>query len=195
MSVSQALRRLRRVLDLEEEQSKLALDSAMGQLRQLERFSTEADNQARAGRELIVSSAQTGELTDRLAGLEEERAAVRRSAALVHQIEAAQSDAERLRQEFLTKRVESRQVETLIHEAEADDAIDAGRRSQQSLDDWYLNRLHSVTPVPGSDRSDTPVLPGKVKHPSLKEQSASTASRSNASPETSTLIPNRENHS
>jgi hypothetical protein len=32
------------------------------------------------------------------------------------------------------------QVETLLREAEAAEALDAGRRSQQALDDWYGSR-------------------------------------------------------
>jgi hypothetical protein len=47
-----------------------------------------------------------------------------------------------LREEFLAKRVERRQAETLIKETEARDAIEAGRRSQQNLDDWFGNRMH-----------------------------------------------------
>ena len=46
-------------------------------------------------------------------------------------------------QEFLAKRVERRQAETLIEETEAREAIEADRRNQQSIDDWYLNRMRS----------------------------------------------------
>jgi hypothetical protein len=42
--------------------------------------------------------------------------------------------------EFLAKRIERRQVETLIQKTEAEDAVDAGRRAQQELDDWFLSR-------------------------------------------------------
>jgi hypothetical protein len=61
--------------------------------------------------------------------------------------------------EYLAKRVERRQAETLIEEAQAQNALDAGRRSQQALDDWFLNRLHrealkAVRPVrPGGSDS------------------------------------------
>jgi len=47
-----------------------------------------------------------------------------------------------LREEFLAKRVERRHAETLIKETEARDTIEAGRRSQQNLDDWFGNRMH-----------------------------------------------------
>jgi hypothetical protein len=46
----------------------------------------------------------------------------------------------RQRQEFLAKRIERRQVETLIRKIGAGDAVDAGRRAQRDLDDWFLSR-------------------------------------------------------
>jgi hypothetical protein len=46
------------------------------------------------------------------------------------------------REEFLLKRVERRQAETLIQEIEAREAIEDGRRGQQALDDWYSSRLY-----------------------------------------------------
>jgi hypothetical protein len=33
-----------------------------------------------------------------------------------------------------------RQVETLIRKTEVGDAVDAGRRAQRELDDWFLSR-------------------------------------------------------
>jgi hypothetical protein len=81
-------------------------------------------------------------LTDRLAGLEEIRSAGRHGVALAPRIADAELDVATLREEFLSKRVERRQAETLIEETEARDAIEAGRRSQQDLDDWFGNRRH-----------------------------------------------------
>jgi hypothetical protein len=48
--------------------------------------------------------------------------------------------------------VERRQAETLIAETEAREAIVAGRRGQQSLDDWYSSRLYRA---PGKEEADT----------------------------------------
>jgi hypothetical protein len=62
-------------------------------------------------------------------------------AVLEPRIEAKEEEVEALRQEFLLKRVEHRQAETLIQETEAREAIEAGRSSQQRLDDWYSSRL------------------------------------------------------
>jgi hypothetical protein len=45
-----------------------------------------------------------------------------------------------LREKYQSARLKRRQVETSIDEAEAAEALDAGRRSQQALDDWYGSR-------------------------------------------------------
>jgi len=65
----------------------------------------------------------------------------------------------RLRQEFLGKRVERRQAETLIEKTEAQDAIEAGRHAQQALDDWYRFGLHRESALRKQDQveADTPV--------------------------------------
>lgn len=142
MAVSRALRRLLRIRDLEEEQGWLALESALGELRHLENALAAAIERERRGRRLAAASAYSGELIDRLAGLEETRAAGRRSAALAPRIADAELDVAALRQEFLARRVERRQAETLIQETEARDAVEDGRRGQQALDDWFRNQMH-----------------------------------------------------
>ncbi len=144
MAVSRALRRLLHVLEIEEEQCRLALESALGELRNLERALTATAGQDRGGRELVVASAHSGELPDRLAGLEETHVAKRRASALGPRIVNAKLNTAGLQQEFLGKRVERRQAETLLQAAEARHAVEASRRGQRSLDDWYLNQLHGA---------------------------------------------------
>ena len=161
MAVSRALRRLLRVLNIEEEQSRLALESSIADLRQLERALATTKNRAIGGRRLVVTSAQTGELPDRLAGIEETRAAVRRAEVLAPRISDAEDEVETLRRAFLAKRVECRQAETLIHEAEAAEAVIAARRSQQALDDWYLNRLNSRRSSASARSADSPEGPAE----------------------------------
>lgn len=143
MAVSRALRRLLRVLEIEEDQCRLTLETAVGELAHLERALAATDGRAQRGRELIHASARSGELPDRLAGLEETRSSKRCAEALASRIADAELEVESLRQAFLAKRVECRQAETLIRETEARDAFVANRRGQQALDDWYLNRLHA----------------------------------------------------
>ena len=142
MAVSRGLRRLLRIRDIEEEQCRLALESAMGTLHGLQHALEATVERDRRGRQLIEASIHSGELPDRLAGLEEMRTAGRHAIALAPRIADAESDASTLREQFLGKRVERRQAETLIKETEALDAIEAGRRDQQNLDDWFGNRMH-----------------------------------------------------
>ena len=143
MSVSHAMRRLLHVRNLEEEQSRLALESAMGELNRLEGERMAAVARDRRGRRMVEASAQTGQLPDRLAGLEETRSATRHAESLGPRIEAKKNEVAELRQAFLLKRVEHRQAETLIQKTEAQDAVEADRRAQQSLDGWFGARMHS----------------------------------------------------
>jgi hypothetical protein len=136
------LRRLLRIRELQEEQSRLALESALGELHRLEHVLSATFERERRGRSLLQSCAQTGQMTDRLAGLEETRSARLHAAALGPRIDGMGDEVMDRRQEFLSKRVERRQAETLIAEIEAREAIVDGRRTQQSFDDWYSSRLY-----------------------------------------------------
>lgn len=144
MAISRAMRRLLRVRDLEEEQSRLALESAVGDLHRLEAALGAAQQRERRGRRLVQTSAQSGELPDRLAGLEETRAGARHAAALTPRIAEAEAEVATLRQEFILKRVERRQAETLIQETAARDALEEERRGQRALDDWFRARLYRL---------------------------------------------------
>jgi predicted GIY-YIG superfamily endonuclease len=142
MAVSRALRRLLRIRELEEEQNRLALESAVGELNRLEHALTASVERQRRGRSLVQSSAQTGQVMDRIAGFEETRSAKLHAVALELRIEAKEEDVTARREEFLMKRVERRQAETLIQENEAREAIEDGRHGQQLLDDWYSTRQY-----------------------------------------------------
>jgi len=137
VAVSRAMRRLLRVRGLEEGQARLELESALGDLRRLEHALEASCEEDRRGRNLIQTSARSGELPDRLAGLEESRAAGRWARVLAPRIAAQELDVAALREELLDRRVERRQAETLIKETEARDANEAARRGQQEIDDWY----------------------------------------------------------
>ena len=137
MSVSNSLRRLLGIRELQEEQSKLALESAIGELHRLELALQTSFERGRRGRNLIHASAQSGQLTDRLAGLEETRAVKLHVAALEPRVDAKAEEIEELRNAYLSKRVERRQAEAQIQESEAREAVEADRRGQQSIDDWH----------------------------------------------------------
>ena len=110
-----------------------------------------AGERERGGRRLVTTSAKSGQateqaneqMTERLAGLEETRAGGRLAEILKPRLADAEEEVLGLREEYLAARVERRQAETLIQEAEAE-ATEADRRSQQGLDDWFGNRLHRI---------------------------------------------------
>ncbi|MGP8271135.1 MAG: hypothetical protein ACLQLH_13790 [Terracidiphilus sp.] len=153
MPVSRSLRRLLHIRNLEEEQGRLVLESALSDLRQLENALEKTVVRARSGRRLVGTSAHSGELEDRQAGIEETRAAGRHAEALKPRIADAELDVATLRQEFLARRIERRQAETLILETDARDAVDRGRRGQQALDDWYGNKVHQAAAGEGRTES------------------------------------------
>ena len=142
MAASRALRRLLRIREIEEDQCHLAVEAAVGELRRLEFAQAAAAERDRQGRRLLASSAHSGELPDRLAALAESGAARRHSAQLAPRIESAKREVDKLRQQFVLKRVERRQAETLIKEEEGRVEMEEGRHSQQALDDWHRFRLH-----------------------------------------------------
>ena len=80
-----------------------------------------------------------------------------------------EDDVAALRREFLGKRVERRQAETLIGETEAQEAVAAGRRGQQALDDWYGSRLFREEAGAGSS--------GWVEHLSQAPAASESAAR------------------
>jgi hypothetical protein len=140
MAVSRAMRRLQQLLELQEEQHKSALDTALAELKQLDAALKATGEQDGRGRRLVQASIGTGEILDRLTGLEESRLAVRRRAALKPRKAEIEAGVNARRQEFLEKRTERRKVETLIQRAEAEDMMDADRRQQRELDDSFLRK-------------------------------------------------------
>lgn len=155
MAVSRAMRRLLRVLEIQEEQYRTALASALADLKRLEGAMAATTERERGGRRLVSASASSGELEDRLAGLEETRAARRQAAALTPRIAEARLRAGARQREFLSKRIERRQAETLIRKAESEDEIEAGRRRQQGLDDWFLRGARRTRESRGETRAET----------------------------------------
>lgn len=140
MPVSRAIRRLLDVLEIEESEYRTAMELARAELERLRKVLQIGKERERRGRSLIFNSATSGDVADRIAGIEEVQAARRIAATVIAQIGAAETNLNARRQEFLRKRIERRQTETLIEEAEARDDAEAGRRTQRNLDDWYLRR-------------------------------------------------------
>ena len=144
MAVSRAMRRLLSVLEIQEDRYRAALASALADLKRLESAMASTTEQDRRGRRLVAASARSGELADRLAGLEETSTARRHAAALTPRITEARLAAGARQREFISKRIERRQAETLIRKTEAEDDLEAGRRAQQGMDDWFLRGVRRM---------------------------------------------------
>jgi hypothetical protein len=140
MPVSNALKRLLRIRDLEQEQHRIALESALSELRRLETALGSATERERRGRGELAASVRAGEHEERHPALVETEIGQSHALVLAPRIVRAEAETARRRQAFLMKRLERRQAETLIHEAEAADEIEELRKSQQRLDEWYLSR-------------------------------------------------------
>ena len=140
MAVSRAMRRLLQVLEIQEEECRAAMELARAELKRLEQALIRSVERERGGRRLVAASAATGEIVDRIAGVEETHVAKRIAAALTPRIAESELAVNTRRREFLGKRIERRQTETIIEEAEALEDVEAGRRAQRDLDDWFLSR-------------------------------------------------------
>jgi len=135
------MERILRVRAMEEEQSQRALERASAELAQLELALRTAGQRERRGRSLVQASAETGEMMDRVAGLEESRSSRLKAQALTMRIEAKESVVAGLRENYLKRRTSRMQAETLTESEKRKAAADQLRTGQQALDDWHLNRM------------------------------------------------------
>jgi hypothetical protein len=136
VAVSRGLRRLYKLRNIEELQKASLFKLAVVELDQLKNAVEAAHNREGNGRTLVTRSVMTGETQDRLYGIEEIAAAVQISAVLESRLRSATEKVERIRSEFLNKRLEKRQAEILLQSA-LDRAADlAQRKMQLSLDEW-----------------------------------------------------------
>lgn len=140
MAISKAILRLRQILDIEEESCRREMEAAQRDHSMLLLALADAGTQQRAGRCLAVQGMAHGVLPDRLAGIEIAQSGERRAAALRERIEESLRLVEKQRAAYLSKRVERRQAEELVNQAHQQEAQEAERHAQQSLDDWYSAR-------------------------------------------------------
>lgn len=142
MSASKGLERLLRIREIEEEQRRLQLESALAKRQTLERARETDAHIEKQGRACVRASVFSGALADRQAGLVEAESARKRVPVLATKIAAADKETIERRREFMEKRVERRQAETMIEQAEARDEVESARRSQRGIDDWFGARRH-----------------------------------------------------
>jgi flagellar biosynthesis chaperone FliJ len=151
MAISEAMRRLLNVRTLEEDQRKIALESALAEVQRLENALGAIRARERSGIERIGLSARSGDTADRIAGLVESELARHTAQMLRARLSAAVLRVAGSREEYLSKRVERRQVETVIREAEDAQVAADARREQQGIDEWFSAHRHAS----GTDRQNS----------------------------------------
>ncbi len=139
---------LRRVLKLRallEERSRRELERRNAEVRRLDSVAEEERAQARAARGDALRRLTAGEAEWRVEVSDAEVLAGR-SAGLRALAESRRPGLEAARAEMLERRLERRQVETLVTEAAAEGARDEGRREQKRIDDWFQSRVAREKP-------------------------------------------------
>ena len=153
MTASRNLGRLRSIREAEEGQSRALMESVLGELRRMESALKSTEKRRQGARVLMATSVNTGEWIDRIAAMEELAMTERLASALVARIEATEKQAERIRQEFVAKRIERRQVETLLHAANAQEAIETKRKSQAAMDEWHCAQRRANIKIATTDEN------------------------------------------
>jgi flagellar biosynthesis chaperone FliJ len=139
--VSSTLKRLLQIRELQEQQSRTALEIALREVRQLEDALNASAHRERSGRQLVCSSAQSCSLTDRIVGLEEIRTAADLTRSLAMRLVAAEKRADELREHLLSTRAQRRQAEILIQDKMSRAAEEETRREQLAQDDIRRSTL------------------------------------------------------
>jgi flagellar biosynthesis chaperone FliJ len=140
MPVSKPLRKLLRIRELEEEQVRSALEATLGEANRIGAALEAAAQREKHGRRMVTGSVHTGSVTDRIAGLEENRIVSNMARTLNVRLAAVEQQAAQLREHLLATRVQRKQAETLVEEGKARADAQAEHRRQQNLDDWYRTR-------------------------------------------------------
>jgi flagellar export protein FliJ len=144
VSIPRSLRRLHELRTAEEEQRKALLQSALGELNRLESVLRSIQSRAMRGRALVRESLRSGSVEARLSGVEEIVGAERLEEVLRARVRTAGAAVQRLSAEFLAKRVERRQTETLLDARVAQQEVEQQRKAQAALDEWFRSCIPAV---------------------------------------------------
>jgi flagellar export protein FliJ len=140
MPGKRVLQRLLRIRELQEEQSRVELEAAVGHRNRVADELVETKSRQAQGRSAFVAGISDRDRTGRAAGMIEMEQARKEQPRIATRLEAANAKVERQRNEFLEHRTARRQVETLVSAEQAALREEAARRAQQTLDDWYGRR-------------------------------------------------------
>lgn len=156
MPVSHALRNLLKVRNLEVDQQRAALESALNELHALERALDVARARRLEARCALFHNCEMDGMTRLGHQLQQDVEQRRQKFLEVCRLEA-QDRAEDARMQFLNKRLEQRQAETLVHAARQREKIEAEKRLQHSIDDRHARTAsnRSKTSKRTRDSSET----------------------------------------
>lgn len=140
MPPGQNLKRLHSIRAAEEQQCRTQMNLALAELRRLEDALENSRERLRRARALFTRGVRSGAVEDRIAGSEETALADRLAKVFVERIRMATEHFTQLRAEFLAKRIQRRQVETLLDAARAQKLMESNRKSQLALDEWFRSR-------------------------------------------------------
>jgi flagellar export protein FliJ len=133
------LGRVLRLRALMEELSQLEHERRSGEVRQLEMAAEGERARSRAARGDAVGRLTAGEV-EWLLGFSDADLLAGKSGKLRLLAESKRPEAEAARSALRERRMERRQVETLVTEAAAEEATEAARREQKRIDDWFQSR-------------------------------------------------------
>ena len=150
MVIPRKLKQLHSIRFAEEELIETEVNAELVELGRLRNGLERAGERLRRAQMLIASSAEFGKPEDRVAGLQEASLANRLARLLAGQIQAAEERFAQLRSRFLAKRIERRQVGTLLEEAQHEVEIENTRTAQRGFDEWARSK---ASPRPGSRRN------------------------------------------
>ncbi len=146
MLIKRTLNRLLRLRELEEEQSRLELELAVAERNRTQQVIALAARRQALGRSNFAAGIVEQNRLARAAGLLEIEDARKQCLRLHPRLEAADAEVARQQAEFLLRRTGRRQVETLAENEQDKAEVEAGRRAQQMLDDWYGRRKTKERP-------------------------------------------------
>ena len=142
--LEQALTRILKVRQVEEDHLKASLEAALAKLTRLVEMEKAALERERRGRALLLEAICTDKSQDRLAGLVEMSLARESRGASSQKMREAREVVRQIRAQYMAKRAERRQLETLMEAERASEARHASRRQQEAVDDQYRSRRFRV---------------------------------------------------
>jgi flagellar export protein FliJ len=140
MANRRVLSRLLRLRELEEEMSRMELESAVGDRNRVAGELAAAVNRQALGRQSFLVSIGDSDTAGRTGSVISMEQARKLSTRIAPRLEAADREVVRRREEFLSRRTGRQQVETLVEREQRTLKEEAARRAQQILDDWYGRR-------------------------------------------------------